>query len=317
MSTIYIITGQTATGKTNYALELAQKVNGELINCDSRQIYRHLDIITGKDLNLTDRKFHLHAKIGDFKLGYYQTIPTTINQHFSTKIWLYDIVDPKFPFSTFDYSTCAIKTLEDILANKKTPIIVGGTYFYIKQLIYGSITHAVNPNWAERKKLENKTVNELQELLKKANKEQFEKLNNSEKHNPHRLIRWLEIAQTPDNEPSKLKQNTIASEFPKLAIKIAAITLPSKELLTKRITARVEDRINNGAITEVKQLLTKGYKSTDPGLKTIGYAQIIKYLEKTIPKQEMVQEWITRELQYAKRQYTFMKKDPQIEWLTF
>src|SRR3989338_8760356 len=94
---LFLITGQTATGKTSYALKLAQEHNGELINCDSRQIYKHLDIITGKDL--TNKTFHSVHKIDTFDIGYYE-LPT--------KIWLYDVVDPKDPFSSFDYQRCAL-----------------------------------------------------------------------------------------------------------------------------------------------------------------------------------------------------------------
>ncbi len=310
MPTICIITGQTATGKTKYALDLAKRENGELINCDSRQIYKYLDIITGKDLNLTDKKFIIHKKIDQFEIGYYQTL---LNP--STKIWLYDIADPKVPFSAFDYTTCAIQTIKDILAEKKTPIITGGTYFYIKQLVYGGINHAVDPDWELRKSLENKTVQELQNLLKAENTETFNKLNNSEKHNPQRLIRWIEISKIKEPDKMKSNQKTLANEFPEVEIKMMGIIPPSKEILKKRIEERVKNRLKNGAINEVQKLLTKGYKSTDPGLKTIGYAQIIRYLDTTISYDDMCAEWITREIQYAKRQLTFMKKDPHIEWI--
>ncbi len=310
MSIIYIITGQTATGKTDYALKLASELSGELVNCDSRQIYKHLDIITGKDLDLTDKICHLQNKQNQFEIGYYTTLLKP-----ATKIWLYDIVDPKVPFSTFDYTECALQTIKDILTQNKTPIVVGGTYFYLKQLVYGGITHAVNPDWELRKELEHKTVEELQELLKNESTKIFKALNNSERHNPQRLIRWIEIAKASPSDSSYLKQNTLAGVFPKLQIKMIGITPPSKEILKQRIGERVEKRLKNGAIEEVKKLLTMGYTRTDPGLKTIGYSQVIKYLDKTISLDEMENEWITKELQYAKRQLTFMKKDQHIDWI--
>lgn len=309
MTTIYIITGQTATGKTDYALNLAKRENGELINSDSRQIYKQLDIITGKDLDLTDKKFTLHNRLGQFEIGYYPTLQG------KTKIWLYDIVDPKLPFSAFDYTECAIQTIKQILSENKTPVIVGGTYFYLKQLVHGGINHAVNPDWQLRKELATKTVAELQDLLKKINNETFEKLNNSEKHNPQRLIRWIEIAKAPLKASAGSNQKTIRELFPGVAVKMIGITPPDKDILKKRITKRVEKRIQNGAMKEVEKLLTIGYKKSDPGLNTIGYAQIMKYLDKTISEEAMIREWVTKELQYAKRQYTFMKKDPDIEWI--
>lgn len=309
MNTIYIITGQTATGKTDYALNLAKRENGELVNSDSRQIYKHLDIITGKELNLTDKKFILYKNFNQFEIGYYQTLQN------KTKIWMYDVIDPKLPFSVFDYTECAIQTIKHILSEHKNPVIVGGTYFYLKQLVHGGINHAVDPDWKLRKELEGKSVNELQDSLKKINRDIFEKLNNSERHNPQRLIRWIEIAKKPEINSAKPNQKTLKELFPDINIKMIGITPPEKDILKKRIAERVKIRIHNGAIKEVEQLLTKGYKKTDPGLNTIGYAQILKYLDKTISKDIMINEWITKELQYAKRQLTFMKKDPDIEWI--
>src|SRR3989338_218635 len=236
-----IITGQTATGKTKLALELAEKYNGELINFDSRQIYKYLDIITGKD------------------------IP-------KEKIWLYDIVTPDQYFSSFDFLKLVTPIIEDIKKRGKTPILVGGTYLYLKHLLYGIDDNNSPPNFKLRNELNNKTVKELQNILTKLDVQLFNRLNNSDVNNPRRLMRRIEIASTTKKRTyirSDLKRTDLPNTFIGLRYK-------DKSKLRQVIIKRVEERLKNGAIDEVKKLLKISYTENDPGLKTIGYQQIIK-----------------------------------------
>lgn len=329
---IFIITGQTATGKTNYALELAQTYNGELINCDSRQIYKDLDIITGKDIE-PQSLFYEITKIDRFSIGYYNlTLPqnisitntyqlqTTNSLRTSIPIWLYDVVSPHEYFSSFDYQLCAIHVMKDIIERGKTPIIVGGTYFYLKHLLYTIETENIQPNWELRNELETKTVEELQQLLCKKNAELFAALNESDKHNPRRLIRKIEIVSNSKTTPvNQSKQVSLHEKLrqelgvPQIEIEFSGLA-SSREKLERAINKRVEKRLAQGAIEEVKQLLAQGYTKDDPGMQTIGYKQLIDYLEGASSLEEAKQVWINKELQYAKRQLTFMKKDKNIQW---
>ncbi len=306
---IIIITGQTATGKTKLALNYAKKYNGEIINGDSRQIYKYLDIITGKDLFSSS---HLNSQfsINNFNIGYYL---------FSTKIWLYDIVDPKQYFSSFDWTNCALFLIKKLLEQKITPIIVGGTYLYLHHLLYRTETENIPPNWPLRQKLANNSVLELQKKLLFLDTQSFNRLNRSEKNNPQRLIRKIEILQALKHLPinqNKPQKYILAQKLglKNINIKFIGIKYQDKKKLKKAITKRVINRLQTGAIEEVKNLLTQGYQKSDPGLKTIGYQQIISYLEGKLSKQQAIDQWITKELQYAKRQYTFMKKDKNIQW---
>jgi tRNA dimethylallyltransferase len=188
---IIIITGQTATGKTQLALNYAKKYDGELINCDSRQVYKYLDIITGKDL--TDNTFHKKYTLHHLTIGHYN-LQTTHYQLPTIPIWLYDIVDPKDNFSSFDFQLCAIEVLKDIISRGKTPIIVGGTYFYLKHLLYHNQGENIMPNWQLRGDLENKSVEELQHLLQQYDQELFDEMNDSDRQNPRRLMRKIEMA---------------------------------------------------------------------------------------------------------------------------
>ena len=275
-----IITGQTATGKTKLALEFVQKHNGELINFDSRQIYKYLDIITGKD------------------------IP-------KTKIWLYDIVTPDQYFSSFDFVKQARPIIDDIKKRGKTPILVGGTYLYLKHLLYGIDDDNSPPNFELRKKLNNKSVKELQDILTKIDVQSINRLNNSDLNNPRRLIRKIEITSNRKGTLLYKVRPYIRTDLPKTFI---GLKYKNKDKLREAIIKRVEERLKNGAIGEVKNILKMGYKETDPGMKTIGYQQIIKYLNKELTKGKAIDNWVNKEVKYAKRQLTFMKKDKNISW---
>lgn len=292
MKKIIVITGQTATGKTRLALQYANKYRGELINCDSRQIYKHLDIITGKDR------------------------PPRV------KIHLYDIVDPKQYFSSYDYVKQALPLIKKLLKKNKIPVIIGGSYLYLKHLLYDIKTEEIPPNWALRNQLKNKTVKELQQILKKIDVQSINLLNNSELNNPQRLIRKIEISSAV--QPRRLyghEFNTFITmtignklKIKNLDVKFIGLRFKDKKMLRKKITVRVEKRLKKGAVKEVKNLLEAGYKETDPGLKTIGYQQIIQCLKGKLTEEEAINQWATKEFQYAKRQYTFMKKDSNIIW---
>lgn len=310
MNNLLVITGQTATGKTKLALDFARKSskggspsgqNGELLNFDSRQIYKFLDIVTGKDLE----------EIKEYKIP----------------VHLLDLVSPDEPFSSFDFVKRAQQVIEDVWSRKKTPILVGGTYLYLKHLLYGQDIE-IPPNEKLRKKLEKKSVTELQETLlhyyiKMKSKPE---INNSDWNNPRRLIRKIEILRNSNKlvEPGKTKPGNpggclgsiqvLKEAGMDVRVKIVGLKHKSKESLISAITARVEKRLEQGAIDEVKRILDMGYKKTDPGLQTIGYKQLIAHLEGDMTLEQAKQEWINKEVQYAKRQLTFMKLDTNIVW---
>lgn len=285
-----IITGQTATGKTKLALELAKKYNGELINFDSRQIYKHLDIITGKDKDISTRK-----------------------QWNNVAVWLYDVVKPDQYFSSFDFVKVATPIIEDIIKRGKEPILVGGTYFYLKHLLYGFDIQPVPANLKLRKKLNNKSVKELQIILQKLDVQSINRLNNSDRNNPRRLIRRIEILLY---KPTRLRSEAGKPRWLNVEIRqFIGIKYKNKEDLINAIKIRVSKRLKQGAIEEVRSLLKRGYKESDQGMKTIGYQQVIKYLKGSMTKEQAVNDWINKEIQYAKRQLTFMKKDKNIKWI--
>ncbi|MFZ2205872.1 MAG: tRNA (adenosine(37)-N6)-dimethylallyltransferase MiaA [Microgenomates group bacterium] len=284
---LFVLFGQTATGKTSKALELVDQYNGEIINFDSRQIYKKLDIVTGKD-RPTDPKY---------------------------KIWLYDLVDPKDAYSSAEYVHVAEQTLGEVISRGKTPILVGGTGFYLYHLLYGTPQISVPENWPLRKELGNKSVIELTELLKQKNSALFDEMNESDRMNPRRLIRRIEIAYAGGSLAPKATTVTLPSRLANLGglqgeveIKYVPFFHTDSEKTREIIRARIMARLDAGAIEETQRLLSEGYKPTDPGLNAIGYQQIISYINDECTKEQMIELWLTREIQYAKRQKTFFKK---------
>lgn len=299
---IYVLFGQTATGKTARALELAKQYNGELVNFDSRQIYKKLNIVTGKDIPISSKLKAQSSKIqSKYDITYFE-LPDFSFQP-STRIWLYDIVDPKTSFSSAEYVDCAKKTIQDILSRGKTPILVGGTGYYLLHLLYGVPETNVKENWTLRNMLNKKSVEELQTILKEKKRDVFESMNNSDRNNPRRLIRRIEICEGGET----IERQTQRIQF-KETLHFLPFFHPTSEMVKEKIADRVEARIKEGAIEEVKKLLDEGYTKQDPGLNAIGYTQLISYIKGERTLLEIKKEWITKEVQYAKRQKTYFKK---------
>jgi tRNA dimethylallyltransferase len=310
MSKITIITGQTATGKTELALKLAAEQKWKLLNSDSRQIYKYLDIISGKDL--TNNVYTEKEKLGNFSIGTY-----TFDTPTKPQLWLYDIISPKDYFSSFDYQTVALHLLKTILKKNSSAIIVGGTYFYLYHLLYNVETETIKPDWELRKRLETFSVEKLQTELQKVNPLLFSELNESEQANPQRLIRKIEISLQKKNYSQKKLQSTITLQKKleqDIELEYLGLRYKDRDAEYKSIEKRVAKRMNEGAVEEVEQLLNRGFSAENPGMKTIGYQQMIKYLHGDYSKEEMIKDWLTKEMQYAKRQFTFMKKDKNIVW---
>lgn len=292
---ILIIAGQTATDKTNLGVYLAKKFSaqggGELLSFDSRQAYRYLDIVTGKISKIKYKRTKRQIKNQKFDIYW----------HNKTPIWLYDLVEPKEYLTAYEFCQKAEIVIENILKRGKLPIIVGGTVFYIKSLIEG-LDYQVSPDWQLREKLEPLLIEELQEKLKKIDRERFLKMNQSDRKNKRRLTRAIEISKIKNKKLKIQIKNKKKLNYLFLALILA------KKNLREKIEQRVKKRIKMGAVREVENLLKKAYTFEDPGLNTIGYKQLRGYFDKKISLDQAVQNWIKAELDYARRQLVFLKK---------
>lgn len=290
-----IICGPTATGKTDLAVQLAKKFNGELISADSRQVYVGMDIGTGKySPSDSFKKFQGRWLLND--------------------VWIhgYDLVEPDKQFTVADFINFFEKTVSKIWQKGKLPILVGGTGFYIKAVLDGIDTLGIPADWQLREELEELPIEELQERLKILDPQKWEAMNESDRKNPRRLIRAMEIASS--NQKSKIKKQKLISEKLVAIHSLIVGLYASREVLYKRIDKRLEERIKQGLIDEVKKLLDEiGEKRLyDFGLE---YRFVSLFLLGKMTKQEMIDTLKSQIHQYAKRQLTWFKKDKRVLWL--
>jgi len=295
MRKILVVCGPTAIGKTSAGIFLAKKFGGEIVSADSRQVYRKLDIGTGKDLDKFSI-FNFQFSVGKLQIGYYliQGIP----------VWLLDIVSPKHQFSVADWLDCADLAIRDIWQRDKLPIIVGGTGFYIRSLINGIDSLGVPVDKELRKRLEKLSIEELQSKLRRENPDIFMGLNKSDRNNPRRLVRKIEILASK----VKKKRKKLKADYLMMGLKA------DNKIIYRRIDQRVKERLEAGLVNEIKGLLRKGISWADPGMNTLAYKEFRPYFEKRQPLDDIVRRWKFDEHSYARRQLTWFKKNQKINW---
>ena len=302
---LLIICGPTATGKTSLGVKLAKKFNGEIVSADSRQVYKGMDIATGKDLPKKANFKKLNSELGlrDYRydIGYYlfDQIP----------VWLLDAAKPDQLFTVADYFYLVWAIIKDIWRRKKLPIIVGGTGFYLKAATEGLDTMGIAPDWLLRKELQNFTVFQLQEFLNKVDREKLKKMNQSDRVNPRRLIRALEIALHRKRK-SKKKNDYKIPDFDAFWVGLG-LSFPQ---LYKRIDERIELQFKQGTKKEVEKLVSEGYSWELPSMTAMGYGEWRDFFEGKKGEEEIIERWKYNEHGYARRQVMWFKKMPQIKW---
>lgn len=285
MGKILIITGATATGKTAFAIECAKELNGEIISCDSMQIYRLLDIGTAKP---------------------------TLEEQSAVPHHLIDVVDAGDEFSVQQFVTLASKKIEEIESRGKLPIIVGGTGLYIRSLIYPYSFCSSKKDEKIRNEL-NKILDEkggdyLYSMLENVDMESAKKIH---KNDTKRVIRALEIFKTTGKKKS---EQTIEEVKPRYDYALVALTMP-REKLYERINKRVDLMFEIGLENEISNLLKNGVvNKNSQSMSAIGYKEFFDYFE----GKKSIDE--TRELikknsrNYAKRQETFIRGFKDAKW---
>jgi len=288
---------------------LAKEFNGEMVSADSRQVYRGMDIGTGKDLPLNAKYRTLNTEYADYRIGYYEIK--------GVRLWLYDVVGPDYKFSVADYAKCASVVIRDIWKRGKLPIVAGGTGFYIKVLVEGIGTAGAEPDWKLRRKLQSFKVAELQGILEKTCAERLRGMNESDRKNPRRLMRAIEIARQNQKPCLAGRQGKTKNQKHKLEIKkLLTIGLTSSyETLYGRIDKRVEERVRQAIVEEIEGLLGKGYTWENSALgTTIGYKEWEEHLNSLNTKYQIqntrsiIQRWKYDEHAYARRQMTWFRK---------
>lgn len=323
MQKLIVVLGPTASGKSDIAVLLAQKIGGEIISADSRQVYQGLDIGSGKITKKEMKKVRHH---------------------------LLDVLSPKKRFSASDFVRLAGAAIEEIGKAGKLPIICGGTGFYIDALLGDKQIPEVPPNLKLREKLEKKSAAELFEMLKKMDPE---RATNIDAKNPRRLVRAIEICEALGKVPrlADSGERLVARKYDVLKIGIAPITpspAPSsynkrkgeeikKEIISsnplllggglgvgflnekelkKRINKRIEKWFRQGLLKEVRGLHQKGLSWKRMGEIGLEYKIVALYLQDKISKKEMIEQMQTETRAYAKRQMTWFKKTKDVTWFT-
>lgn len=276
MKKVLIVAGPTASGKSALAVELAKKYNGEIISCDSMQIYKYLDVGTAK-----------------------------IKPEEMQGVWhhMLDVIMPGEEFSAWEYSVAAKELIEDITARGKLPVVVGGTGLYIESVIY-PLNFSVNKDADVRARLQRELdeygAEKLHERLKSLDPVDAEKIH---PNNTKRLIRALEIIELSDGVKNKEELRT-----PQYDVCLITLEIPREELY-KRIDERVERMFTCGLEQEVRDLLDKGLVTKDSqSMQAIGYKEFFPYFEGLRTLSEVKDEIKQNTRRYAKRQMSWLRR---------
>ena len=284
--TVIVICGPTASGKTALSIELAKRINGEIVSADSMQIY--------KDMNIGSAK-------------------VTPEEMQGIKHYLIDFVSPDQRYSVANYKLDAKQAIEEVLNKGKTPIVVGGTGLYIDSLIYEIEYSDIKINEDYRKKLENiKEKEGLEKLYEMAVKIDPIAMQKISKNDSKRIMRILEIYEATGKTKTEQEAESRTKEV-SYNYKVFAITM-DREKLYDRINKRVDIMLEKGLIEEVENLLNK-YKEFPTAMQGLGYKEVRDYLEGNLSKQEMIDTIKQESRRYAKRQLTWFRKNKQTIWI--
>lgn len=284
---VIVIVGPTASGKTALSIELAKKIDGEIVSCDSMQIYKDMDIGSAKP---------------------------TKDEMQGIKHYMIDIANPDKRFSVAEYKKQAELAIDEILLKGKMPIVVGGTGLYADSLIYGIEYPEIEFDEKYREELEKQAEKEegLKELYNKAKEIDEQAIKKISENDKKRIIRILEIYHQTGKTKTELeiesRKNEIKHDFNVFAINM------DRQILYDRINKRVDIMIESGLIQEVKNLLKK-YNEFPTAMQGLGYKEVVQYLNNELTKQEMIDKIKQETRRYAKRQLTWFRKNKDTIWL--
>lgn len=282
---VIVICGPTASGKTSLSISLAKKINGEIVSCDSMQIYKEMDIGSAKP---------------------------TVEEMQEIKHYLVDFVSPEKRYSVSEYKEDASKAIEEIINKGKTPIIVGGTGLYLNSLIYNIQYNEMEVDLNYRRELEKEAEEYGLEVLynraKEIDPEAMEKVSANDKK---RITRVLEIYNATGRNKTELEKKS-RKEVPYNYL-IFGINM-ERSILYDRINKRVDIMLEQGLIEEVKNLINK-YSNMLTAMQGLGYKEVKEFLDGNISKEEMIEKIKMETRRYAKRQITWFKRIENIIWL--
>ena len=283
---VIVICGPTASGKTKLSIELAKKINGEIISCDSMQIYKDMTIGTAKP---------------------------TVEEMDGVPHHLIDFVLPSERYSVADFKKAATKKIEEILGRNKTPIIVGGTGLYVDSLVNGVEYDDIKIDLEYRTKLEDLAKKQgLEFVYDKAMQIDPEAMKKISKNDKKRIFRVLEIYNATGKTKTEQEIESRKKENP-YNFKVFGINM-EREKLYERINLRVDIMMKQGLVQEVDNIVKK-YKGFPTAMQALGYKEVIEYLKGEVNEEGMVERIKRESRRYAKRQITWFKRNENIIWL--
>lgn len=283
---VIVICGPTASGKTALSIELAKQIDGEIVSCDSMQIYKDMNIGTAKP-----SKEEM------------QEIPH----------YMIDCVVPNQRYSVTQYQKDAMLAIKEILKKGKVPIVVGGTGLYVDSIIYETIYPEIPWNPEYRSELEKEAKEQgLEKLYQKALKIDPKAMEKISKNDKKRILRVLEIYNATGKNKTNWEEKSRKQEKDYNYF-VFAIDFP-RQILYERINKRVDIMINQGLIEEVEKILEK-YSEFPTAMQGLGYKEVVSYLQGEMTKEEMIQKVKQETRRYAKRQLTWFRKNKETVWL--
>lgn len=280
------VTGPTCTGKSSLAISLAEKFNGEIVNCDSMQVYKYFDIGTAKPDHVMREKIPHH---------------------------LIDFVEPQEEFNAARFQEHAAAAIEGILKRGKQPILVGGTGLYLRALIYG-LFEAPKDTGLRKRLQDQYSDNPLQfyDTFKKIDPDYAMRISFKDKL---RMVRAMEIFLLTNKKVSELEKD---HGFKEPRYDILKIGLKNeRDELYERINRRVDEMFAQGWIREVQEILSVGTSETVKPFSSIGYREILLYLNNSISHEDMIKDIKQHTRHYAKRQFTWFAKEKNMHWFQY
>lgn len=276
------IVGPTASGKTELAIRVAERLNGELVSMDSRQVFRHCDIGTNKPTNAELRGLALHGV---------------------------DVVDPDQPFTVADYQRVALQAISQISARRHLPVLQGGTGLYLRALLDGWNLGGAPPDPAMRAALEQRLDEEGTDALDAELRRIDPAAADLARRNPRRLVRALEIHASTGRPPSEARE----SKPPPWSTTVLGLDVPLAEL-DQRIEARVQRMIDGGFLEEVTRI-RRDFPKADMRRLGHGYPEMAAFLDGGLTLEAARASTVRQVRQYARRQLTWFRADPRVTWI--
>lgn len=279
---LIVVAGPTGSGKSELALRLAEKFSGEIVNCDSVQVYRHFDI-------------------GSAKLSEPERL--AIPHH------LIDIAAPDEPFTAGDYARCARAALSAIAARVRVPIVAGGTGFYLRALLEG-LFEGPSRDETLRARLAARRAGSLHRLLRRFDPPSAARIHPND---ANKLIRALEVILLERRPLSELHR---AGRDPLVGFRILKLILdPPREELYARLDRRVSAMFAGGLVEETRAILALGYPAHAKPFESLGYKQALSEIQGTITRQMAIADAQLQTRRYAKRQWTWFRREAGAEWI--